>query len=118
MVNLLAIGIGAGLVSALLFGVVITASPLAMLLALISPLPIFIAALGWNHRLGLLAAVTGGIAMALALNVVAGVTFAVGLAIPSWWLAYLSLLGRPLQDGKTEWYPSDASSCGSPGLRR
>lgn len=105
MVNLLAIGIGAGLVSALLFGVVITASPLAMLLALISPLPIFIAALGWNHRLGLLAAVTGGIAMALALNVVAGVTFAVGLAIPSWWLAYLSLLGRPLQDGKTEWYP-------------
>src|SRR4051812_16419246 len=46
----LAIGIGAGLVSALLFGVVITGSPLSMMLSVIAPLPIFIAALGWNHR--------------------------------------------------------------------
>ncbi|MFL5206734.1 MAG: hypothetical protein ACJ8AR_12815, partial [Microvirga sp.] len=63
--NFLAIGIGAGVVSALLFGVVITGSPLAMLLSVIAPLPIFIAALGWNHRCGLIAAGSGALAIAL-----------------------------------------------------
>jgi hypothetical protein len=103
--NLLAIGIGAGLVSALLFGVVITGSLLAMLLSFIAPLPIFIAALGWNHRCGLIAAASGGIAMGLALNTTAGLAFALGWALPAWWLAYLALLGRPAGDGAIEWYP-------------
>jgi hypothetical protein len=105
VINLLAIGIGAGLVSALLFGVVITGSPLAMMLSFIAPLPIFIAALGWNHRAGLVAALAGGVAMALALNPTAGAAFALGWALPAWWLAYLALLGRPAADGTVEWYP-------------
>ena len=105
MINLLAIGIGAGLVSALLFGVVVTGSPLAMMLSFIAPLPTFIAALGWNHRAGLVAALAGGIAMALALNPTAGAAFALGWALPAWWLAYLALLGRPAADGTIEWYP-------------
>jgi hypothetical protein len=105
VLNLLAIGIGAGLVSALLFGVVITGSPLAMMLSFIAPLPIFIAALGWNHRAGLVAALAGGGAMALALNATAGIAFTLGWALPAWWLAYLALLGRPAADGRTEWYP-------------
>jgi hypothetical protein len=105
MMNLLAIGIGAGLVSALLFGVVITGSPLALLLSFIAPLPIFIAALGWQHRAGLVAVVAGGIAIGLALNVTAGAAFALGWALPAWWLAYLALLGRPVADGAMEWYP-------------
>jgi hypothetical protein len=103
--NILAIGIGAGLVSALLFGVVITGSPLAMMLSFIAPLPIFIASLGWNHRSGLVAAIAGGIAMALALNVTAGIAFTLGWALPAWWLGYLALLGRGAPDGTTEWYP-------------
>ena len=57
--NSLSIGIGAGLASALLFGAVITGSPVAMLLSFIAPLPIFIASLGWKHRSGLVAAATG-----------------------------------------------------------
>ncbi|HZB62829.1 MAG TPA: hypothetical protein VE423_09180, partial [Microvirga sp.] len=61
--NVLAIGIGAGLASALLFAVVITGSLLAMMLSFIAPLPIFIASLGWNHRCGLLASVSGAIAL-------------------------------------------------------
>ena len=47
---LFVVGIGAGLVSALLFSVVITGSPLAVLLYSAAPLPIFIASLGWNQR--------------------------------------------------------------------
>jgi hypothetical protein len=105
MVNVLAVGIGAGLVSALLFGVVITGSPLAILLSVVAPLPIFIAALGWNHLSGLAAALAGGLAMAVALNATAGLAFALGWALPAWWLAYLALLGRPKPDGTMEWYP-------------
>ena len=103
--NFLAIGIGAGLVSALLFGVVITGSPLAMMLSFIAPLPIFIAALGWNHRCGLLASAAGAIALGLGFTVSGGIAFALGWALPAWWLAYLALLGRPAADGTTEWYP-------------
>ena len=101
----LVVGIGAGLVSALLFAVVITGSPLAMLLSFIAPLPIFIASLGWQHRSGLVAAAAGGITMALALNPAAGLAFTLGWAMPAWWLAYLALLGRATGDGTMEWYP-------------
>jgi hypothetical protein len=105
MMNILGIGIGAGLVSALLFGVVITGSPLAMLLSFIAPLPIFIASLGWNHRSGLVASLAGGLAMAAAFSWTAGIAFTLGWALPAWWLAYLALLGRTGADGSTEWYP-------------
>ena len=103
--KLLAIGIGAGLVSALLFGVVITGSPLAMLLSYLAPLPILIASLGWNHRSGLIAAAAGGIATALTFRFEAGLAFAIGSALPAWWVAYLALLGRPNADGTMDWYP-------------
>src|SRR5215217_4333117 len=99
----LVVGIGAGVASALLFGVVITGSPLAMMLSFVAPLPIFIATLGWNHRCGLVASLTGAIALAFVFNVTAGVAYGLGWALPAWWLAYLALLGRPAADGATEW---------------
>jgi hypothetical protein len=104
--NIAAIGIGAGLVSALLFAVVITGSPLAMLLSFVAPLPIFIASLGWNHRSGLVAALAGGLALGLGISPTAGLAFAVGWALPAWWLGYLALLGRPVGPGIMEWYPT------------
>ena len=76
------VGIGAGLVSALLFSVVITGSPLAALLYSAAPLPIFIAL-----------APTGGIAFALIIG------------LPAWWIAYLALLARGDIEGRVEWYP-------------
>lgn len=100
------VGIGAGLVSALLFAVVITGSPLAMLLSYVAPLPVFIAALGWNHRAGLVASAIGAVALALALKPVVGIAFAAGAALPAWWIAYLALLGRPDERGTVEWYPT------------
>lgn len=99
------IGAGAGLVSALLFTVVITGSPLAVMLSYVAPLPVIIAALGWNHRAGLVAAAVGALAIGIALRWAAAPAFALGVALPAWWLAYLGLLGRPTGDGRTEWYP-------------
>jgi Predicted membrane protein (DUF2232) len=100
------VGIGAGLVSALLFAVVITGSPLGLLLSYVAPLPVFIAALGWNHRAGLVATAVGAVAIALALKPVVGIAFAASAALPAWWIAYLTLLGRPDERGTVEWYPT------------
>lgn len=100
-----AVGIGAGLVSALLFAVVITGSPLAMLLSYLAPLPVFIAALGWRHHAGLIAAAAGAFALALALRLQVGAAFGLGVALPAWGIAYLALLGRVDERGQTEWYP-------------
>ncbi len=102
------VGIAAGLASALLFAVVITGSPLALVLSYIAPLPIFIAAMGWRHHAGLIAAAIGTVAVSVALNVNVGAAFALGHGLPAWWIAYLALLGRPVitpQGEQTEWYP-------------
>lgn len=99
------VGIGAGLVAALLFTVVITGSPLALLLSYVAPLPVFIAALGWNHRAGLVAAAFGTAAVAVVLKLPLGLAFAIGAALPAWWIAYLALLARADGNGGSEWYP-------------
>ncbi|AMJ60068.1 DUF2232 domain-containing protein [Bosea sp. PAMC 26642] len=99
------VGIGAGLVAALLFSVVITGSPLAVVLYSAAPLPIFIAALGWNHRAGLAAIAAGTVAVAVSLSLSAGLAFAVIIALPAWWIAYLALLARIDGAGAAEWYP-------------
>jgi hypothetical protein len=106
MVQSLGIGIGAGLVSALLFGVLLKATPLAIVLYLLAPLPILIVGLGWSHKAALTAAVTGTLALALGVSPFLGLGFSAYLAIPAWWLAYLALLGRPRADGSLEWYPT------------
>ncbi|CAM5214155.1 hypothetical protein ARD30_10375 [Bosea thiooxidans] len=99
------VGIGAGLVSALLFSVVITGSPLAALLYSAAPLPIFIASLGWNHRSGLFATAAGALAVAVALAPTGGIAFALIIGLPAWWIAYLALLARSDAQGAVEWYP-------------
>lgn len=105
MNSFLVVGIGAGLVSALLIAVVVKGTPLAILLYLLAPIPILIVALGWNHRAGLVAAAVGAAAIALAFSPYSSLGFAIGTALPAWWLAYLALLGRPQPDGSIEWYP-------------
>ncbi|MFC5418362.1 DUF2232 domain-containing protein [Bosea eneae] len=99
------VGIGAGLVSALLFTVVITGSPLALLLSYVAPLPVLIAALGWNHRAGLVAVAAGTLAVTVVLKLSLGLAFAIGAALPAWWIAYLALLARGDGQGNSEWYP-------------
>ena len=103
--NFVATGIGAGLVSALLTAVIVKATPLAAVLYLLAPIPVLIVSLGWDHRSGLIAALVGGLAIALILSPLSGLGFALITALPAWWLSYLALLGRPGQDGTMEWYP-------------
>lgn len=103
--NFVAIGIGAGLASALLIAAVTQGTGLALVLFMLSPVPIIVAALGWDHRAGLVATLVGGVAIAAISSPLSGLSFAVATGLPSWWLAYLALLGRTREDGTIEWYP-------------
>ena len=105
MAQHIGIGIGAGLVSALLFGVLLKATPLAILLYLVAPLPILIVGLGWNHKVALTAAAAGSLALAVVIAPFMGLAFGAYIAVPAWWLAYLTLLGRETPRG-LEWYPT------------
>lgn len=118
MTQFLGIGIGAGLVSALLFGVLLKGTLLSIILYLLAPLPILIVGLGWSHKAALVAAVTGAVALSF-LQPFLGLGFLAYLALPAWWLAYLALLGRPNAEGGMEWYPTGrllAWTAGTAGL--
>lgn len=104
MGSLILIGCGAGLTAALLFSVITTGSPLALVLYIVAPLPVMIAALGWNHRTGLVAAVTGALALMAFFNFYTGLAFFAGIALPGWLFSYLALLSRDTESG-VEWYP-------------
>ncbi len=104
MGSLLGIGAGAGFVSALLFAVVTTGNPLAIILYLVAPLPVLLAALGWNHRAGLAAALPAACIVGLAFSIPAGLLFSSASPLPAWWFAYLVLLART-EGATTEWYP-------------
>ena len=106
MMQLTLIGLGAGAASALLFGSVASGSLLSVLLFYLAPLPILIAALGWSHWAGLIAAVAASAGLAAVFDTFFFVAFLCGIGLPAWWLGYLALLARPTATpGGLEWYP-------------
>lgn len=107
MMQLILIGVGAGVVTALLFASVASGALFSIVLFYIAPLPILIAALGWSHWAALIAAVTAAAGLAAFLSPLFFITFLVGIGLPAWWLGYLALLARPEPNapGGIEWYP-------------
>jgi hypothetical protein len=104
MIQIVLVGLGAGAAAALLCASISSGSVFATLLLYLSPLPIMIAALGFSHWAGLLAALTAAAGLGSVLGVFFFASFLVGMALPAWWLAYLALLARP-SPGQIEWYP-------------
>jgi hypothetical protein len=105
MMQIVALGMAAGAASALLFASVASGSLISVALFYAAPLPIMIAALGWSHLAGLIAAIVAALALALTLDSFFLLTFLAAVGLPAWWLSYLYLLGRPDADGTLEWYP-------------
>jgi Predicted membrane protein (DUF2232) len=114
MTMIVLIAIAAGCASALMFASFISGALVSLLLVYFAPLPLMVAALGW----GPLAATIGGIMAATALGAFFGLSFciffAVMIALPSWWLGHLALMGRPVANAAlsgngaapaVEWYP-------------
>ena len=82
MWNRLAIALGAGVASAVLFMVTVQGTALAVALAYLAPLPVMIATLGWGIDVG---AVAMGVACALVAGAVApvfGLLIALTVALP------------------------------------
>ncbi len=104
----LLIAIAAGIVAGFLFASVATGSAIALALFYVAPLPILMAGFGWGVAAAGLATVAGAASAALAIGVVAGPLFAVGIGAPAVILSYFALLSRPATEGKGaghEWYP-------------
>jgi hypothetical protein len=105
MLQIALVGIGAGAAAALLFASVASGSILATFLFYLAPLPIMIAALGFSHWAGLIAAIGAASALGAVLGYYFFAAFLVGVGMPAWWLGYLALLARPTTPGDVEWYP-------------
>jgi hypothetical protein len=114
MIAFIAIALAAGAASALMFASLISGEPVALVLFVLAPLPLMVAGMGW----GPLSASIGGIAAAAGFGVLFGlpygISFALTVALPAWWLAHLALLGRPVSHEASapdavapqlEWYP-------------
>jgi hypothetical protein len=103
-------GAGCGAVSALLFAVISTSSPLAFPLYLVAPLPILIATLGFTQSAGLVATLTAFAVTSLLFSPLIGLIHAASISLPAWFIGYLALLARPSADPSTpdaiEWYPT------------
>ena len=107
MMQIVLIGLGAGAAATLLFASVVSGSLAAIFLFYLAPLPILIAALGWSHWAGLIAAATA----ALAIGIMSGFVLRLGLGDRVRRLvARLSRTAgtrRPRNGGgeSVEWYP-------------
>jgi len=102
MMRMVFIGMGAGAASALLFASTASGTLFSVLLFALTPLPIMIAALGWNHWTGFIGAVFASTVLALAF----GNYFPIVFGLSAWWLSYLTLLARPAPEShELEWYP-------------
>ncbi len=108
--NQIAIGLGAGAASALLYFAVISGSALAFALFYLAPLPVLLAGLGWGWTTALVAAIVGMILSGLATGPLLGVGFLIACAGPAACLTRFALLGRPVDpdrsDSFIEWYPA------------
>jgi len=103
------IGLGSGLVSALLFySAARGGALLSLLLGLLTPLPSLIAGLGWGWLPAAAAAVVGSLVVGVATDAPSAVGYFLTLGFPSALVAYLAYLSRPdpHDDNAREWYPA------------
>lgn len=108
------IAVAAGLASALMFASIVSGALISIVLFYLAPLPLMVAALGW----GAASALIGGIVAALGLGAIFGfpymAAFGLTIALPAWWLGYLTLLARPVSNDPQlanlapalDWYPT------------
>ena len=108
------IALAAGLASALMFASIVSGALISIVLFYLAPLPLMVAALGWGSTTSLI----GGIVAAFGLGAIFGIpymaAFALTIALPAWWLGYLTLLARPVSNDPQlaniapalDWYPT------------
>ena len=102
------IGLGSGLVSALLFFSAARGGPwLGLVLVLLTPLPLLLSGLGWGWLPAAAGALVGSLAIAAVASLALGSGYFLAVGLPAAAIAYLAYLSRPSDsatDGR-EWYP-------------
>jgi hypothetical protein len=91
MLQQLVMALGAGLASALLFVLPAKGSILAMVIGVVAPLPLMIAALGFGPRAGFLGVCTGTVTIALVLHPILAVVFLLSVAGPALLLSWIAV---------------------------
>jgi predicted membrane protein DUF2232 len=102
------IGLGSGLVSALLFFSAARGGPwLGLLLFLLTPLPPLLAGLGWGWLPAAAGALAGSAAVAAVGSLPLGLGYFLAVGLPAGVIAYLAYLSRPSANtpDDREWYP-------------
>jgi hypothetical protein len=97
--------LGAGATSALLYASVLGGSFGALILILLSPLPLFFAGLGLATRAALGAGAFATLLVGLIIGWIPAANFAVANAVPAALLVWQAGFRRPHPDGSVEWYP-------------
>ena len=99
------IGVGAGIVAAVLFASLATNTTLAMLLFYVTPLPLLLARLGWGRIAGQLSFITAVVLVGIILSLRTAVIYGIAMALPALVLAYLALLSRSMVPEDSEGHP-------------
>jgi hypothetical protein len=103
------IGLGSGLVSALLFYSAARGGPfLRPMLLFLVPLPSLVAGLGWGWTAAAAAAASGAVVVGVALGSTIALGFVLALGLPAALAAHLAYLSRadPADPQSREWYPA------------
>jgi Predicted membrane protein (DUF2232) len=109
MPNGIIVGIGSGLVSALLFySAARGGSLLRPLLLFLVPLPSLVAGLGWGWQPAAAGAAAGAVVVAAIIGGTIGIGYLVTIGMPVVLAAYLAYLSRPAPHDPSirEWYPA------------
>ncbi len=106
MLFLVLLGVGAGLVSALLLGTIAVGSLLGVLLFWLSPLPLIIVGLGWHWLVAALGALSAGAALSEALSDRVALAYTAMIGFPATMLCLLALTRRRDRTGEPQYLPT------------
>ena len=108
MITSLLLALAAGAASALMFASILSGAMVSIALFYLAPLPLMVAAIGWSPFHASLGGIAAGTTLGLLFGFNYLVVFVVTIALPAWWLGYLTMLGRPALPGEqtpVDWYP-------------
>ncbi len=106
----IAVGIFAGIASAMLVLSALAFPLLNFLFMFLSLVPVLVAGIGWSNRAGIIALLIGAIILGIATSPFVAALFAGALFAPAAWIAHLTNLARPADEiggpqGDLAWYP-------------
>lgn len=105
--QVLLIGLGAGVASALLFASLTSGSAFSIALFYLAPLPIMLAGVGWSHVAALIAVAAAAAGLGAGESFWFMLAHLASVGVPAYILSYLAMLARPAADGADfEWYPA------------